>query len=307
MFHDDLMPDDGERARFHEAFRRMADAVGACLRSFLWALEEVRGAAYDDGRDTHAVPLMLMFDFAEAIDGVSVLARGGSAKNCPQLLRTALEVELSLRYMMEHKDTYEQRCHAYEFYHHRDKLKWAHRCDPGSQVGRQLRAELAGDPFADIFDVTGIDPAEVARDHDARMNSPRYTGVKAELARMKAGKIKDGGWFSLWGGPKNVRDLAIHLRRGALYEALYRGWSSVTHGEGAVKRVTGKQGDEVQLSPIRSPEGLTAMCRNACHLCNAMTLFVVGGLVPNLRDEMRCRYIESIQPGLVYIDSVKGL
>ena len=71
--------------------------------------------------------------------------------------------------------------------------------------------------------------------------------------------------------------------------------------------MTGKQGDEIQLSPIRSPEGLPAMCRNACLLCNAMTLFVVGGLVPHLRDEMRCRYIASIQPGLAYIDSVRGL
>jgi hypothetical protein len=53
---------------------------------FLWALEGVQKAFYEDARDIHAVPLLMMFDFAEAIDGVSVLVRSGSAKNCSQLL-----------------------------------------------------------------------------------------------------------------------------------------------------------------------------------------------------------------------------
>jgi hypothetical protein len=97
MFHDDLVPSE-ERAKFHDAFRRFGDAVSACLTMFLWALKEVQRVAYEDRRDIHAVPLMLMYDFAEPIDGVVVLARSGSSKNCCQLLRTALEIQLSLKY-----------------------------------------------------------------------------------------------------------------------------------------------------------------------------------------------------------------
>jgi hypothetical protein len=137
-------------------------------------LDEVRRLAYEGGQDIHAAPLMLMFDFAEPIDGVALLARSGSAKNCSQLLRTALEVQLSSKYMMEHKGTYEQRCLAYEFYHLQDQLRWAQRCDPESQVGKQLRAELAGDPLADIFDVKGRDLTGEASDLEAKMNSARY-------------------------------------------------------------------------------------------------------------------------------------
>jgi hypothetical protein len=250
---------------------------------------------------------MLMFDFSESIDGSSVLIRSGSAKNCSQLLRTALEIQLAVKYILENKDNYEQRCLAYEFYHLRDKLRWAQRCDPESQVGKQLRAELAGDVFADLFDIPGRDVAEEARQLEATMNSLRYDGVRTELARMKAAKVKDGNWFSLWDGPKDIRSLAIHLKMGSLYESLYRGWSSVTHGEGAIKRLTDQDGEQLQLDPIRSPKGLPAMARNACQLCNSVTIFLVDGLVPHLRDEMKQRYIHDVKPGLAFIDSVRGL
>ena len=306
MFHDDQLPRE-ERARFHDAFGRVANAVCDCLGMILWVFEEVRHAAYEDKRDIHAVPLMLMLDFAEAIDGVAVLARSGAARNCAHPLRTGMEIMLSLKYMMERKDAYGQRCLAYEWFHLQDKLRWAQRCDPESQVGKQLRAELAGDPLADIFDVQGRDIDAEILDLKRRLASSRYAEVQAEVARMKAENVRSGGWFSLWGGPKNVRDLAYRLKAGSMYETLYRTWSSVTHGEGAIKRASGASGDNLQVQPIRSPAGLATMCRHACTLCNGLALFLVDGLVPNVREELRQRYIRDIQPGLAFIDSVRGL
>jgi hypothetical protein len=194
MFHDELIPDD-ERKKFHDVFGRLAGAVDSCLGMFLWAMEEVQRKAYEDGRDVHAVPLMLMFDFADSIDGVSVLVRSGSSRNCSQLLRTALEIQLSLKYLMELRDTYERRCKAYEYYHLLDRRGWAQRCDPESQLGKQLRAELSGDQFADIFDPKGFDVAEECRQVEATMNSARYADVRAELARMRAAKMKGGKWL----------------------------------------------------------------------------------------------------------------
>src|SRR5207244_2506506 len=136
------------------------------------------------------------------------------------------------------------------------------------------------------FDVKGFDAAKESRKAEAMMNSARYAEVRTELARLKAAKMRDGNWFSLWDGPRDVRSLALHLKLGSMYEALYRGYSSVTHGQGAMNRVTGTNGKELVLDPLRSPRGLPAMCRNACQMCNSMTLFVVDGLVPHLREEM---------------------
>jgi hypothetical protein len=224
-----------------------------------------------------------------------------------QMLRTALEIQLSLKYMMEHKDTYEQRVLAYEYYHLQDQLRWEQRCDPQSQVGNQLRAELAGEEFLHIFDVQGRDVLAEARALETRMKSRRYEGVRAELARMKDNKIRDCGWYSLWDGPKSVRGVAVHLKMGALYEALYRGWSNVTHGEAAIKRAMSGDGNILQLTPLLSPQDLPSMCRNACQQCNTMTLLIVHGLVPHLKEEAKQKYLRDVKPGLVFIDSIRGL
>ena len=306
MFHDELMPAD-EREKFHSVYQRLSDAVGACVRMFLWALKEVERVTHEDGRDIHAVPLMLMMELAEPLDGVAVLARSGSALNCSQLLRTALELQLGLRYILEHKDTYEKRCLSYEFYHLRDKLRWVQRCDPKSQVGMQLRAELAGEELADVFDHTGCDVAKDTAGLEAKMNSPRYADVVTELTRMKAAKIKDGNWYSLWNGPKDCRSLALYLKKGSEYEVFYRQWSNVGHGEGAVKRLLSKKGEGAEFNAIRSPMKLPAMCRDACHLCNGTTRLIVDGLVPHISPAINECYQKEIQPGLHFIESIKGL
>lgn len=306
MFHDDLVPPD-DRPRWQDAFTRCGDAVSVCVDTFLWAFEEFRDAAYKEQRDTHAVPLMLMLDFADAADGVAILSRRGSARNCSQLLRTCLEIQLAVKYMMEHKDTYERRVLSYEYYHLQDQWRWAQRCDEKSQIGRQLRTELAGEKLLDIFDAKGRDVTAEAQEFETKMSSARYAAVRAELARMKTEKIRDQGWYSLWGGPKSVRGVAIHLRMGVLYEALYRSWSNVTHGEGAAKRATGGDGKILQITPLRSPQRLSEMCRNACHQCNSMTLLIVHGLLPHLKDEAKERYLRDMKPGLAYIDNIQGL
>ena len=38
-------------------------------------------------------------------------------------------------------------------------------------------------------------------------------------------------WYSLFGGPNNLRDLARHLNLHAQYDVLYRQWSLATHAQ----------------------------------------------------------------------------
>jgi len=124
---------------------------------------------------------------------------------------------------------------------------------------------------------------------------------------MKDNKIRSCGWYSLWDGPQSVRGVALYLKMGALYEALYRSWSNDTHGEGAIKRAMNGDGKILQLTPLRSPQGLPSMCRNACQQCNTMTLFIVHGLLPHLKEEAKQKYLRDVKPGLVFIDSIQGL
>ena len=313
VFHDELMKDEDEVREWHETYGRLSDAVKVSLHKFLDVLKEVERCAHADGKDIHAVMQLLMYDFAEAIDGVTVLVRSGSAKNCPQLLRTAFEVALALRYILEDDQNYERRSLAYEYYHLLDGLKWAQRCDGDHPVGKQLRKELEGDELADIFDVTpkGIDAKKEVGKHEKKVRSARYAVVRTEIDRIKGEKKKGkpfgesfGNWFSLWGGPKDLRTLSLRLKLLSFYEVLYRPWSNVSHGEAALKRISGRAGDGLILDPIRSPAKLPEHCLHACQLTTGLVLTLVDKLVPQLREELRHWYINDMKPALNFTTSV---
>jgi len=280
----------------------MADAVSESLRSHIWVVGELHKPFLQSGKDIHVVPALLLMDYADAIDGVSILAREGSAKNCAQLLRTGMELQLSLMYLLERDDTYEQRCLAYEYFHFLGQLRAAERCDPNSEVGKQLRAKTKGEPLADLFDQTGRDIPSEIKAAKATLDAPRYALVRTELARKKAKH-----WYGLWDGPASAEDLARHLKQQSVYDTLYRLYSGSSHGETALKRIAGLKAEELQMDPVRSPKGLPGACRYACALANGMTAFLVDKRLPHLRPQMEQRYIQRIKPGLVYIDSVQGL
>lgn len=296
--HDRLLTDPEERRRFHAAYAELAKAVSESLRMYTYLVDEFRRRANADGSDHHAVPLLLMFEFAEAIDGVVLLAERGSARNCSQLLRTAFEVQLGLRYVLDNKDDYRRRVLAYEFFHKRSNLRWAEKCDPDTPVGKQLRAELVGDILPDLFEATGRQSGAKKEAERGRvaLNSPRYAEVRAEIDRIKAEKKRSGkdgkpvegsvnNWFSLWSGPRTIRDLAKHLKVLSAYEALYCAWSSVTHGEAAIKRIKGRNENGLaNLQPVRSPEGLPSVCQNAYVLCNGLTFFVLRSIFQHRDD-----------------------
>jgi hypothetical protein len=175
---------------------------------YLRVLQEVDARAGGTGENIHAVPIFMMFDFAEAIDGVCLLVERGSAKNCPQLLRTAMEVQLGLRYVLETKADYRRRCLAYEYFHLWEDLKWYQKCDPDHPLGRQLRGELKGQELSGVFDRGELDlKSEISR-REKRMGSDRYSEVRAEIARAKRDKNKVTEWYSLWNGPKSANRLA---------------------------------------------------------------------------------------------------
>src|SRR6266446_6110937 len=171
MFHDDLIPDEKEREQFHHLFGRLSDAVNVSLYRLLTVIKEVEVCAHATGRDTHAVPIMLMYDVADSIDGVSILARAGSARNCAMPLRAALEIGLGLNYILQDGNLYEKRALTYEYFHHLDGLKWTFRADPQHPEGKQLISDLKGDEHVSVFDLgsQGIDVAAVRASHEKKL------------------------------------------------------------------------------------------------------------------------------------------
>jgi hypothetical protein len=294
MFQDNLLPPD-DKARFHRAYERMAETVADCLSSYLFVVSEMHKAFSASSTDIHMVPALLLLDLAEAIDGVSILARKGSAKPCYPVLRTGLEVRLSLLYLFENEKTYEERCLAYEYFHFLDQLKWAQRCDPSTDLGKQLRTNTKGEELADLFDLPIEETRERIRDFEGKLAHNRFVTINAKLTKHTK------TWYSLSGGPPGIEALARHLKQQTLYDILYRQWSCASHGEGALRRIA-----QMTMDPVRSPNGLKSVCEHACGIVDLTTAFLVEKKLPHLHPEVRRKYLEKIKPGLDFLHSVQG-
>ncbi|UUO07900.1 DUF5677 domain-containing protein [Blastopirellula sp. J2-11] len=242
---------------------------------------------------------LLLMEYTDPIDGVAILARKGSARNCVPIIRTGFELQLNLMYMLQRDDALESRCLAYEFYHWVKQKKFAAKCDPNSDAGKQVRGQTRGELLADAFDHPGRDiTAEIAALQDL-MDRPRYAAIKAEYAISKPKH-----WYGMWGGPGNIERLAAELDRLGHYEVMYRYWSGHAHGESALKRM---DEGKLEMQPIRCPRGLPHSCLNACNLANEMAAFLVNRFVPQLKDELAARFLVDVKPGLDLIKSVTGL
>jgi len=290
-----------QQDHLHDGYRMMADAVSESLRSYLWVVQYVHKAYLDSRKDTHVVPALLLMEYAEPIDGVSILAGTGSAKNCVPLIRNGFELQLNLMYMLQQDDTYENRCLAYEFFHWMKQLKVAAKCNPSSDSGKQVRAQIKGELLDDVFDRPDRDIVAEITAIQKMVDDPRYAAVKAEYDLSKPKH-----WYGLWGGPRDIERLAHALKRHGHYEAMYRYWSGAAHGESALARLM-ERGESLGMDPIRSPKGLPMACLHACSLANEMATFLVSRYLPGLRDELAARYLSRVKPGLDYIKSVRGL
>jgi hypothetical protein len=131
---------------------------------------------------------------------------------------------------------------------------------------------------------------------EAMLSRPEFVPVEREWQRVRTSrKGKEPEWYSLFGGPGSVRDLAYHLKHGAVYEALYRSWSNFIHAGGAMSNITcGKDGQPV-FRPVRHPEGLETICILAAGICTNLARIVVQAYQPAERERFQTIYATSIR------------
>jgi hypothetical protein len=197
--------------------------------------------------------LLLVRHVIESVDGVAILVSGSGSHPCQPLLRSALEAVLGVLYILE-KDT-KQRGLAYQVAHAHKKIKLYDRLDPTTQAGKQLRKVLHGDPMEGFFSALPFlnYPKMIANLQDMLVK-PGFQPIEGLWQRIKAlNNKRDPEWYSLSGGPKNVREVAVHLRMTGMYEFLYRFWSESVHAGMAMEAI-GRNGGATVILPVRHPD-----------------------------------------------------
>ena len=83
------------------------------------------------------------------------------------------------------------------------------------------------------------------------ISKPHLKNVEKEYSSYK----KARNWYRLFGGPSDLRALAVHLRHGVHYEFLYRQWSTTAHAQDLLPVApTGK--GWVPIGKLRNPKDL---------------------------------------------------
>jgi hypothetical protein len=294
VFFPDLLESEAQRREYERVCADFGDFCQECSLCLVQAWNAAHEAAGQSGQEYHANVLALARHVIESVDGVSLMVSKGGSYACQPLLRSALEATLGVLYILE-SDT-ERRALAYAVCHAHKRIKLYDRLDPTTQAGQEFRRLLDGDMFEDFFNkLPLIDyPARIAG-LQAMFARAEYVPIEAEWQRLKAAhpRRQDPDWYSLFGGPKNVRELAIRLKYAGMYELLYRFWSDEVHAGNALESFGQKDGDSV-WRPVRHPEQLQAAVQQGTSLALHLARRLVEVYAPAKWPELQARYKERV-------------
>jgi hypothetical protein len=215
----------------------------------------------------------------EAIDGVAILISQGAVQPCDALLRSGFEALAGIRYIMA-EDSYRRGVAFFVSEIHRH-IKRFRQCDPDDEMGKDMRRRLPAESVAVILDQL---PAQEARqrveDMRADLEQPPLKAINQEWQRVKAASKGDPAWYSLFGGPKNIQQLAEKVNLTVWYEFLYRQWSGFTHAANCLRNLQDSP-ESILLRPLRHPEGVIPALRFAVILTAPVTVEIFKKYVPD--------------------------
>jgi len=304
MMFSDLLPNDEQREWLAQTCAKFADFIQDCIGCLKLAYDLVGEASGKGTSYHHATVYLLTRHAIESLDGVSVLVSKGCSQPCQPLLRSALEAMLGILYILESDS--ERRGLAYQLAHAHKKITVYERLDPNTNAGKELRRILASDPSAGILNrLPAIDYPKLIAGLQSMFRQPVFQPLETEWQRLKATRNnKDPEWYALFGGPTNIRDLAIRVGVPAFYEFLYRAWSNEVHAGSAMEAIGLKDGDTV-IRPIRHPDELQTAVTFAGNFSIALARRIVEAYEPGKMAELRTLYIDKIRKRATELREIK--
>jgi hypothetical protein len=104
----------------------------------------------------------------------------------------------------------------------------------GTPERAQFIAKMERDDFTkDTFELTVLaGAAESVGEKEAALRSERFAPIEAEFQTVKKKTGRNPAWYSLFGGPPSLEQLANRVGLSLSYELLYRHWSEAVHSTG---------------------------------------------------------------------------
>lgn len=236
-------------------------------------------------QDDHLPATLFLRNFIEQVDAISILISACSIEPCKILLRTALENLLYLEYLLQN-DTY-NRSMAFLVWNNIINNKNIERLDPLSLEYKKIEVIFSKDKFMNTEKPPTLDNARSLLDIGNQiLNTPKYQPTKLEYDRTKQKLKGNMAWYSLFSGPKNIKDLAESLNHFILYDGFFRNYSAATHGTDILQgKLTGSDNENLGIIQIRDPKNAKMIMQNCYNFCMMVYSNFVKFRIPEKQKE----------------------
>ncbi len=218
------------------------------------------------GGDEHLPITLGLRHLVELADGVAALVAESAFVPARPLLRAQFEALLQIEFILQDETI----CRAYNYLvaDIRRRIEIYAELDADSRAGQVLRNRFEGDAWMESFELPQVEDLSARQSNlENLLRKPnwREADQRFDLARKKRRRPR---WYSLDGGPQNLRELADVLGRSGQYKLLYGDWSTTTHAGDFLRPLTkSEQGGPAMLG-LRNPSMMSA----TVSLCALMTL-----------------------------------
>ena len=233
----------------NEASNLIEEIVNCGTHLFVSIIQKKENASDDSSLTISA----LFRHCLDSVDAISILVRQGAFDSSEPILRSLLETFLGLEYVLE-KDTF-RRALSYQVCYAHARIKMHEQLDSQSEVGIKFRELFKKDTSIDDITIPDFNVSTTISKLKNALLRPEIEEVEAEYQRLK-GNGKRFSWFTLFDGPKNVKELADRLQRPAMYELLYRQWSNGVHASDAIENFRKNSLGQSIVYGLRRPENI---------------------------------------------------
>jgi hypothetical protein len=241
------------------------------------------------------IPIVLSLRHAmELLEGISALIRNQLADPALLLLRGLFESVVQTLFILA-KDT-ENRAMSFMYFDLLNNIDWHEKLEPTSQKGKELAAWITKDIY---LNSTKFNKPP---DFDASLSAlisqktiSDYSKVHCEYEKHKSSGKKVKKWFSLFGGPQSIEQVAADVGIGGTYQIFYRHLSESVHGVGIVRGKIVAEGGKGKIPDIRAPDKIQYVVSTSISISFLLLQKIIEVMCPEKVQEFNEFYIKEIR------------
>ena len=260
----------------------------------------VRCATSTSGEENEDVAALALYrHIIEITDGAELLISQSCALPAIPLVRSSFEALIATEYILETNRHYVERSLSWLASHVHRKINFYESLIPKTGRGAEFQKLLQNDKTIHST-ITLPNEPDVQRAIDNLRHflaRPQFQSVEMEFKQQK----KKQNWFSLFGGPKDIRSLAQHLKRDAQYDILYREWSTTIHAQDFSPFVAVAPQGQSGIRALRDPNQLKDVVSFAASFILNATRIVLKKFRPSedltkwYKTEVQERYLQIVK------------